>query len=133
MRNAALKLSSSYPEDLSIDIATECEHFRMFIKEEKLLNVREIYAYIKHHSLEGTFPNLYTALKMYLTIPVTNCSAERDFSVLSRIKNAKRATLLEGKLNALIIMCTEKDLTQRMDFEEVIEIFSKTKSRRKPI
>jgi len=43
------------------------------------------------------FPNVNVALGSYLC----NCSGERSFSVLSRLKNEIRTTMSDGRLNAL--------------------------------
>ena len=45
--------------------------------------------------LQATFPNVAIALRIYLTIPVTNCEGERSFSTLSRVKNHLRTTMTQ--------------------------------------
>ena len=42
--------------------------------------------------LQLVIPNVYVALRMFLTLPVTNCEGERSFSHLGRIKNELRTT-----------------------------------------
>ena len=54
-----------------------------------------------------TFPNVSVALHIYLCMLVTNCSGERSFSVLSRVKNEIRTTMSDERLNALSLMAIE--------------------------
>ena len=35
---------------------------------------------IKEHRAESAFPNIFIALRNYLTLPVSNCTGERSFS-----------------------------------------------------
>lgn len=64
---------------------------------------------------------------------VTNCSGERSFSQLKRIKNELRTTMLQERLSNLSIMCIEKDVLQKIDFRDIIEDFAQQKSRKKPL
>src|SRR5436190_720069 len=97
----ALKLTKCYLDDIDNEFVNECSHFKMYVQLEDLKTIPDVYTYIKNNKLIMPFPNLEVALRIFLTLPVTNCTAERGFSVLSRIKNAKRLTLVESKLNAL--------------------------------
>lgn len=56
------------------------------------MNIFNIWIQFNEKSLIDVFPNLYTTLKIYLTIPSTNYSAERAFSKLRRIKNKFRTS-----------------------------------------
>ena len=40
--------------------------------------------------LQSVFPDVYVALRMFLTLPVTNCEGQRSFSHMARIKNELR-------------------------------------------
>ena len=62
---------------------------------------------------------------------VTNCSGERSFSQLKRIKNEPRTTMSQNKLSALSIMCMESDKLRSISFDDIINDFSYEKSRRK--
>jgi len=42
---------------------------------------------IVNNEMHGTFPNMYSCLRIYLSLLVKNCSGERFFSYLKRIKN----------------------------------------------
>jgi len=46
--------------------------------------------------MQSPFPNVNIALRM-LTLPVFNCTDERSFSHVKRIKNYERFTLLQER------------------------------------
>ena len=62
---------------------------------------------IANNEMQSTFPNMYICLRIYLLLHVTNCSGERSFSALKRIKNYLRSTLKDEKLNHLALMHVE--------------------------
>ena len=69
-------------------------------------------------------------LKIYLTLMVTNCSGERSFSKLKRIKNEIRATMKQARLNYLSLMSIEHELLREMNMSRIIDAFSVAKSRK---
>ena len=83
--------------------------------------------------LQATFPNVGIALRIYLTIPVTNCEGERSFSTLSRVKNHLRTTMTQQRLQALSLMCIESEVLQSVDFDDIINDFAKQKTRRRDL
>ena len=88
-------------------------------------------SFIRERNLQQVFPNVDIALRIYLTLPVSNASGERSFSKLGIIKNRLRTTMLEEKLNNLTLMSIEHDMLAQMDFEELINDFARKKSRRR--
>lgn len=81
--------------------------------------------------IELVFPNVSAILRLFLCLMVTNCSGERSFSQLKRIKNELRATMSQEKLSALSIMCIESDKLRSISFDDVINDFAFGKSRKK--
>src|SRR5688572_1409415 len=69
--------------------------------------------------LQATFPDVGIALRIYLTIPVTNCEGERSFATLSRVKNHLRTTMTQQRLQALSLMCIESEVLQSVDFDDI--------------
>lgn len=130
---AAVKLPNCYPEDISSEFANECSHFKMYVELEDMKTIPELYKYIRNNHLTTTFPNLEVAIRIFLTLPVTNCTAERGFSVLARVKNAKRSTLREEKLNSLVLMCSEHDITLKTNFSDIVNNFAQLKLRKKSV
>ncbi|KAJ8875731.1 hypothetical protein PR048_023630 [Dryococelus australis] len=81
-------LVKSYPVDLEEILGEELLHFTELLKTELLISL------ITENSLECCFPNVETALRMYLSLMVTNCTGERSFSKLKRIKNELKTTMI---------------------------------------
>src|SRR5678815_3918045 len=81
--------------------------------------------------LQVTFPNVGIALRIYHTIPVTNCEGERSFSTLSRVKNHLRTTMTQQRLQALSLMCIESEVLQSVDFDDIINDLKKKKNSQK--
>ena len=83
--------------------------------------------------LLATFRNVGIALRLYLTIPITNCEGERSFSTLSRVKNHLRTTEIQQRLHALSLMCIESEVLQSIYFNDLINDFSNRKTRKRDI
>ena len=56
-----------------------------------------LYKLIIDKGVQDTFPNVAIALRMYLVLMVTNCSAERSFSKLKLIENRLRTSMTQIK------------------------------------
>lgn len=69
-------------------LENEIIQFQTFLNLSKVtFNKSDAFSLFKwfyEKSQQEVFPNILIALKLYLTIPVTNCSAERAFSKLTR-------------------------------------------------
>ena len=77
-------LSADFPEQvLSFRSA-----FGSTIKEIELFSVQDLAhtLFIKHHSILPSVPDAATAIKLFLTLPVTVASAERSLSKLKLMK-----------------------------------------------
>ena len=91
----------------------------------KMLNI--MYRY----NLKDGFPNVCIALRIYLTLPVSNCSGERSFSHLKRIKSSLRSTMGQDRLANLTLLNIEPEILTDLDFQDIIDSFSTLKARRK--
>ncbi|XP_031327474.1 zinc finger MYM-type protein 1-like [Photinus pyralis] len=130
-------LQQCYKDDLEDVFATECLHFAELLKEtdtkHEKCTLSNMLSYIRSHNLEAVFPNVEIALRMFVTMAVTVCSAERSFSTLKRLKTYLRTTMQQNRLNALTILTIESDITIKLDFDSLINSFASIKSRRKII
>ena len=54
--------------------------------------------------LADIFPSVNVALRIYLSMMVTNCSGERSFSKLALIKNHLRTSVTDERLIALCLL-----------------------------
>lgn len=129
---------SKYKNDIEEGLKSECIQFKEYIaivhsNKNEAITCLEMYRLIYEQKLIDTFPNLYTILKIYLTLPVTSCEAERAFSRMAYIKNKYRSTMLDDRLNYLSILSIENDLTKRISYDMAIKEFASSKCRRKHI
>lgn len=134
IREASLRLQRKYNTDIQEDFPDELIQFvRFAISAADHLYPNNLLILIRERELQNVFPNVDIALRIYLTLPITNASGERTFSKLGIIKNRLRTSMLQDRLNSLTLMSIEYDLLRTLDFKDVIEDFSSTKSRKKPL
>ena len=90
----------------------------------------ELLSTIRKLKLEEIFPNIWVALRMFCTLPVTVASAERSFSKLKLVKNFLRSTMGQERLNDLAVLSIEAEITRRVDLQDVINDFAAKKARK---
>ena len=90
----------------------------------------QYYRLIKDNDLECTFPNVEIVLRIYLSLMVTNCTGERSFSKLRRVKNEQRTSMRQDRLNNLSVLSIEHELLREIDASAIIDKFSASKARR---
>ena len=61
---------------------------------------------------------------------ISNCSGERSFSLLKRVKNQLRSSMGQKRLNSLALLCIEKELLEKIDTDDIIKSFALSKSRK---
>lgn len=70
---------------------------------------------------------IYTAfnaiIQTFSVIPVTSCSCERAFSKLTHVKTKLRSTTKQDRLESLMLLYVEQELTINVEASEVIEEF----------
>lgn len=104
-----------------------------FLKEKEDTSGRSLLQFIRARKLQSVFPNVDIALRLFMTLPVTNASGERSFSKLGLIKNRLRSTMGQNRLNHLSLMSIEIDVLRILDFSGLIKDFSARKSRKKKL
>ena len=118
-----------------MELRTELQQFHMYlnnkISAEKTVSHSDMYDIIIKDKIKSVFPNLEIILRIFLTLVITNCSTERSFSQLKFIKNPKRSTMNQERLDSLALLCIESDVLRQLSFDEIIEKFSRQKSRKK--
>ena len=73
--------------------------------------------------LKEAFPTLLGILRIALTICVSSASCERSFSALKRIKTYLRSTMQEERLVNLAVLSVEREISQTLNLEDVIDKF----------
>ena len=135
--DSAAKLADLYKTDIDLSFCNELKQWRNLVKSERSAGNCDTSAIgqlktMKKLQVSATFPNVETALRIYLTLPVANCESERSFCKLKRIKSEIRSSMKQTRLNALAIMSIESDVLRRLDFKEIIHTFAAEKARKKP-
>jgi hypothetical protein len=95
-----------------------------------LSTISDISRLIRDEKLIRDYPNLEFLLRIYLTIPITSVSAERSFSALKRIKTYLRNTMRQTRLTSLALIHIEKELSNSLDFNKLIDKFASIINRR---
>ena len=104
-------------------------HFDMFrdICLQRKLDIRSVYDIVEflrtNTGLRELLSELTLLLRLFLTIPITTCSAERSFSVLRRLKTYLRSTLSQTRLNHLSVLHCYQELVDRLQVDDIYKEF----------
>ena len=69
------------------------------------------------------FSGVDNLLRIYFTMPITTCTAERSFSCLWHLKNYLRSTMSNERLNNVILLHAHKELTDHLDLRDISSTF----------
>ena len=112
------------------DLYAEIMCFINLPNKSDLNSAISILRYFIKYQLLDTFPNLFTCTKILTTIPVSVAASERSFSKLKLIKNYLRSKMSQHHLNALAMMSIESEVSNQIDFNDVINTFAVRRARR---
>ena len=76
------------------------------------------------------FPNVYRCYKLLFTAPVSVADIERSFSKMKIVKNFLRSSMTGNRLEDLIVLSTETDLTDAIDLFAVLKKWATRKNRK---
>jgi hypothetical protein len=62
-------------------------------------------------------------------VPVTSASAERSFSKLKLVKTVMRSVMKQERLNELLTLACERDLTDTIDLDKIADRWSNLTKR----
>ena len=131
---AAQNLVNNYPDDLESSLGNEFVQLKAFSKHceknEKETTELFLYRVIMENDLKCTFMNSEIALRMYLSLMVSNCEDERSFSKLKIIKNRLRTSMLQDRLVNLTRMSIENDILRECNFDNIVEVLANKKARK---
>ncbi len=66
---------------------------------------------------------------MYLAERAANCSTERSFSCLKRIKTYLRSQIKQERLNSMAILTIESSLLVSLPYEDIIKSYANKTAR----
>ncbi|XP_036004551.1 zinc finger MYM-type protein 1 [Fundulus heteroclitus] len=90
----------------------------------------ELLAFLHEKKLTEIYPNMWVALRISATLPVTVAAAERSFSKFKLIKTYLRSTMMQEHLSGLSIISINHVVSHQLSYDDVIDDFAKRKSRK---
>jgi hypothetical protein len=121
-------LADSYGLDKST-LDMECTLAKQTLNGKELDEIIDVLHELS--PLRVAFPLLVKLLQIALTIAVSTAHCERSFSALKRIKSYLRSTMTQQRLVDLAILSIEKELSQSLSLDNVVNKFaSQDKNRR---
>ena len=103
--NAFQKFEEKLGDIDPLEMKDELVPFALLIKENKktLKTAKDFLNYICMKHLMEVYPNLFIALRVLLTCPLSIAGEERSFSKLKLIKTFNRSTMMDDRLSSLAI------------------------------
>ena len=130
---SAKTLPQYYPDDLEQSLPEERIYFSTLIKQHHSNSeCKEIqmFRFINENKFMHAFLNVSVVFRLYLCLMISNCSEERSFSVLKKVKNQLRSSMGQKRLNSLALLCIENELWEKLDIDVIIRNFALSKSRK---
>lgn len=128
-------LMNQYPNDLSQEFTFQITSFHSTLRNKIYLckDIKQLATLLicDYSSLITTFPDVYSAFIIFLTLPVTTATSERSFSKLKIIKNYLRSALSQERLTGLALLSIEAERARKLNFDTLIDIFAEEKARKK--
>ena len=81
------------------------------IKVTSLSSVIDVFKNKDNYSLKLVYSNIQVLIRLYLTVSLSNLTAERSFSALRRVKTYLRIRLTQEHLNNYLMLHVHKRLT----------------------
>ncbi|KAK0147356.1 Zinc finger MYM-type protein 1 [Merluccius polli] len=121
----------SYDEETDVDgssLAVEIESLPVLPKPR--MTAFELLTYLSENEMCELYPNLWVALRIACTLPVTVATAERSFSKLKLIKTYLRSTMAQERLSGLAVISINNKVSQAISYNDVISDFDSRKARK---
>ena len=129
----AENLVDAYPSDLEAAFVDEFVLFSQlgYIEvENSSISVTNILQHLIADNLVNSFPKVNIAFRLYLSISGTSCEGERTFSVLKRIKNCQRSTILQAKVSFISLLSIESEVLREVNVQKIIADIANRKCRK---
>ena len=139
IREQSVNLIATYPEDIDDSIVSDVHQFHAYVRasnptgemDNRKYSHQDLYDIIMKDGIKSAFPNVEVVLRMFLSLMVTNCTGERSFSQLKRIKNELRSTMKQDRLSSLSLLCIECEQLRKIRFDDIIADYARQKCRKK--
>ena len=108
-------------------LAAELEVFTKVPSQDELASGDRVIHFVYDH--RAILPLTWKLYKLVLTAPISVAKDHETFSHLKFVKGVYRSTMADKRLDNLMILNCEKDLTDSLDIEDVLKIWA-SKPRR---
>ena len=98
------------------------------LREQGFQTLQEIASFAEERN--SAFPLTSKTYQLLMTIPVSVAEDERTFSRLKIIKNPLRTTMSDRRLESLLLLSCEKDLTDSLNLTVLVKNWAALKLRR---
>ena len=128
-----IKLVKFFPDNTDTDPHALHAEFSNFVARIDLLNnsfenMEQIAEFLEER--KSIFPLTNHCYRLLLTIPVTVAKDERTFSGLKIVKTPLRTTMGDKRLESLLLLSCEKDITDSIDIDFIAKDWANIKTRR---
>ena len=107
-----------------------CQITQILTKKAKRITEKSspkvVLDYLCQMGLVALFPNVYVAMRILLTLPIT----ERSFSKCKLIKTYLRSAMSQDRLVGLATISIERTIAEELDLTEIIKDFASAKARK---
>ena len=110
-------------------LSMECVIAKRTLKDKDVTTINDVLLEIV--PLREVFPVLVKLSQIALTIVVSTAECERSFSTLKCTKTYLRSTMSEQRLVDLAVLSIEKELSQNLSLDEVVDSFAAQDKNRK--
>ena len=97
---------------------------------KKVTSIRTLCTAMATDNHRKTFSELNKLLPLYLTVPVTSATSEREFSALRRLLTYLCSSMTEQRLNNCSLLHVHKDLVDDLPIEKIAAEFAAANNQR---
>ena len=129
----ALTFAVDYTVDISGELVGEMLHLKAIHREnlgKDILSPLHLLNRLSEENLDGLFPNVCVALRLFCTLPVSVAGAERSFSGLATSKDDIQSTMSHKRLSSLGMLYFYSAFARQLSFEALIHDFANNKARK---
>ena len=126
--NTLIPLAEAYGLDKE-SLTMECILAKRTLVGKDISSISDVLTEV--FPLRAAFPTLLRVLQIGLTIVVSTAECERSFSALKRTKTYLRSSMSEQRLTDLAVLSIEKELSQSLSLDEVVQNFSGSDKNRR--
>jgi hypothetical protein len=123
-----------YRDDFkSNSLLVQLRTFHVNYKIEDGMSIHDVFKMVQgiSEAQRSFFSEIVKLTRLLLVIPATNAISERSFSAMRRIKAYLRSTMLQERLNSVMVMHIHKDLTESVDLPNICKEFRDRSDYRK--